>query len=81
MRDSDLLYLGFCLVGFYYTHSYVGGAKIRGVCVAYVDMLACFAGRRTLSLREMQSVAGRMQRAVLTLPPPGLRVSWQIFLV
>lgn len=35
----------------------------------YVDMLANLAGQRTMSLREMQVVAGRMQRAILTLPP------------
>ena len=35
---------------------------------AYCDMLADFSTRRALTLREMQSVAGRMQRAVLTLP-------------
>ena len=36
---------------------------------AYVDMLTEFAGRRTLALREMQQIAGRMQRAIMTLPP------------
>ena len=36
---------------------------------AYVQMLADFEKRRTLSLRERQQVAGRMQRAVLTMPP------------
>lgn len=36
---------------------------------AYVEMLADFASRRKLSLKELQVVAGRMQRAVLTLPP------------
>ena len=35
---------------------------------AYLDMLREFAKRRSLSLREMQQVGGRMQRAVMTLP-------------
>ena len=35
----------------------------------YVAMFSEFASRRSLSLREVQSVAGRLQRAVLTLPP------------
>ena len=37
--------------------------------ISYVDMLTEFADRRTLTLREMQQAAGRMQRAILTLPP------------
>ena len=36
---------------------------------AYVQMLEEFEKRRTLTLRERQRVAGRMQRAVLTMPP------------
>ena len=36
---------------------------------AYVQMLGEFATRSSLSLREMQQLAGRMQRAIITLPP------------
>ena len=56
----------------------------------YLDMLLEFANRRNLSLREMQQAAGRMQRALLTMPPGaacfmanlfalmrGLSVPWQ----
>ena len=56
----------------------------------YMDMLLAFSMRKTLSLRERQTVAGRMQRAVLTMPPGascllanifllmvGLSVAWQ----
>ena len=56
----------------------------------YMDMLLAFSLRKTLSLRERQTVAGRMQRAVLTMPPgascllanifllmAGLSVAWQ----
>ena len=32
-------------------------------------MLREFETRRTLTLRERQQVAGRMQRAVMTMPP------------
>ena len=35
----------------------------------YVTMFVDFASKKSLSLREIQSVAGRLQRAVLTLPP------------
>ena len=35
----------------------------------YLDMLATFAVRDKMTLREMQSCAGRMQRAIMTLPP------------
>jgi len=35
----------------------------------YVDLLANFASRTTLTLRELQSVAGRMQRCIMTFPP------------
>ena len=56
----------------------------------YTDMLFEFSTRHTLTLREMQQMAGRMQRAVMTLPPGaacflhnlfalmrGLSVPWQ----
>ena len=36
---------------------------------AYVAMLREFETRRSLSLRERQQMAGRMQRAVMTMPP------------
>lgn len=35
----------------------------------YGAMLVEYASRRSLALRELQRIAGRMQRAVLTLPP------------
>ncbi len=35
---------------------------------AYVQQLREFEGRRSITLREMQQVGGRMQRALLTLP-------------
>ena len=37
--------------------------------VDYISMFSEFASRKSLSLKELQSVAGRLQRAVLTLPP------------
>lgn len=36
---------------------------------AYTDMLFELSSTRTMSLRDMQRVAGRMMRAVMTLPP------------
>ena len=35
----------------------------------YIKMFREFSRRKSLSLKEIQSVAGRLQRAVLTLPP------------
>jgi len=35
----------------------------------YMLMLSDFAKRRDLTLKEMQSASGRMQRAIMTLPP------------
>ena len=35
----------------------------------YLELLAEYASRPTLTLREMQSVAGRMQRCIMTFPP------------
>ena len=55
----------------------------------YVEMLGAFASRQTLTLHELQVVAGRMQRAIMTFPPgaacllvsvfqlmTGLRLPW-----
>ena len=36
---------------------------------AYVSMLGELSSRKSMSLREMQQAAGRMQRAIMTLPP------------
>ena len=57
---------------------------------AYIDELVDFAGRRSLSLSEMQSIAGKVQRAIQTMPPgaaclcanmyaltQGLKLPWQ----
>ena len=56
---------------------------------SYMALMLEFSTRPTLSLREMQQAAGRMQRAVMTLPPgaacliaslfalmAGLKLSW-----
>ena len=56
----------------------------------YIGELVDFAGRRTLSLAELQSMGGKVQRAVMTLPPGaaclcanmfamtrGLKLPWQ----
>ena len=47
----------------------------------YMDMLLAFSMRKTLSLSERQSVAGRMQRAVLTMPPGASCLLANIFLL
>ena len=57
---------------------------------AYIGLLFEFGSRAVLSLQERQSIAGKMQRAALTLPPgarcliqctygmmSGLRLAWQ----
>ena len=43
--------------------------------VEYMAMLADYATRQTLTLREMQSAAGRMQRCIMTFPPGA---SWML---
>ena len=37
----------------------------------YINLLRDFAGRTSLSLSELQSIAGKAQRGVMTLPPGG----------
>jgi len=41
----------------------------KGKLVSYMELLADYATRDKLTLREMQSVAGRMQRCIMTFPP------------
>ena len=36
---------------------------------SYIELLRDYAGRTTLSLSELQSIAGKVHRAVKTLPP------------
>ena len=36
---------------------------------SYIELLRDYAGRTTLSLSELQSIAGKVRRAVKTLPP------------
>ena len=43
--------------------------------LSYLDMFAEYATRPTLTLREMQQLAGRMQRCIMTFPPGG---AWMI---
>ena len=58
--------------------------------LAYADLLLQFSARTSLSLRERQQMAGKMQRAVMTMPPgaacllsnlyslmSGLQLNWQ----
>ena len=41
---------------------------------SYISLLLEYAGRPSLSLAELQSVAGKVQRAVMTMPPGASRV-------
>ena len=43
----------------------------------YMDMLLEFSTRKTLTLLERQQVAGRLRRAIMSMPPGGA-ASWQI---
>jgi hypothetical protein len=58
--------------------------------ISYLDMLWDFSSRRSLSLNERQSIAGKMQRAAMTMPTGaacllaglfglmcGLKLGWQ----
>ena len=77
------------MLGFWWDSTTLTRTLDERKLVQYMDMLAEFATRPTLSLREMQSVAGRMQRAIMTFPPgaacflvsvfvlmAGLRLPW-----
>ena len=47
----------------------------------YMDMLAEFATRESLTLREMQQAAGRMQRMIMTFPPGAAWMIAPLFLL
>jgi hypothetical protein len=57
------------MLGFWWDSTSLTRTLDERKLVLYVEMLADFAGRRSLSLRDMQVAAGRMQRAIMTLPP------------
>ena len=57
------------MVGWQLLESALDPSRFRGDTADVSDMLAEFAVRYKLTLREMQSCAGRMQRAIMTLPP------------
>ena len=47
----------------------------------YMDMLAEYATRESLTLREMQQAAGRMQRMIMTFPPGAAWMIAPLFLL
>ena len=57
------------MLGFWWDSTKLTRTLDERKLVLYVEMLANLAGRGSLSLRDMQVAAGRMQRAIMTLPP------------
>ena len=49
--------------------------------LAYVETLLEFAGRKTVSLHDLRSVAGKAQRAVMTFPPGAACLVTNFFLL
>lgn len=78
------------MVGFWWDSLHRTRTLEEQKLAAYMAQLLQFSARGSLTLRERQSIAGRMQRAVLTLPPGaacflaniyalmrGLQLPWQ----
>jgi len=62
--DNPQLVIGFWWDSMTFTRT-LEAEKLRH----YIDLLSEFASRKVLTLAERQSVAGKMQRAIMTLPP------------
>ena len=57
------------MLGFWWDSTSLTRTLDEKKLLQYTDQLFEFAGRRVLSLHDMQVLAGRMHRAILTLPP------------
>ena len=57
------------MIGFWWDSRTLTRTLEEKKLLAYVNMLGEYASRPSLTLREMQSIAGRMQRAIMTFPP------------
>ena len=57
------------VLGFWWDSTTFSRTLDESKLLLYVDMLADFSSRRKLSLRDMQVVAGRVQRCIMTFPP------------
>ena len=77
------------MLGFWWDSTTLTRTLEERKLLSYVDALARWSAQPTLSLREMQSIAGKMQRAIMTFPPgaaclllglftliSGLRLPW-----
>ena len=77
------------MIGFWWDSTTLTRTLEERKLLSYVDALARWSAQPTLTLREMQSIAGKMQRAVMTFPPgaaclllglfsliSGLRLPW-----
>ena len=56
------------MIGFWWCSSSLTRTLPEAKLLQYVDMLSIMAGAKKFSLHDMQVCAGRMQRAILTLP-------------
>ena len=57
------------MLGFWWDSTTLTRTLEEKKLLSYIDQLADFAARPTLTLKDMQSIAGKMQRAIMTFPP------------
>ena len=68
LKDRPAAHVQYCL-GFWFDSFLRTRTLDEHKLLAYCGMLIDFSTRRVLTLLERQQIAGRMQRAVLTMPP------------
>ena len=64
------------MIGFWWCSSSLTRTLPEAKLLQYVDMLSIMAGAKKFSLHDMQVCAGRMQRAILTLPAGDSESFW-----
>ena len=69
------------MIGFWWDSRTLTRTLEEKKLVSYVAMLGEYASRPTLTLREMQSIAGRMQRAIMTFPPGAACLLTSLFML
>jgi hypothetical protein len=67
------------MLGFWWDSTTLTRSLEERKLAQYLEMFLQFSTRRQLSLREMQSAAGRMQRACMTLPPGAASLLMALF--
>ena len=68
IKDRDASHVSF-MIGFWWDSFERTRTLDETRLASYMSMLLDFASRRVLTLHDRQTIAGRMQRAVMTMPP------------